>query len=235
MKERGLGFGDGFRQRGQDVSRLEGFSDAAFAFAITLLVVSLEAPTSFEGLLDVMRGVPAFAVCFATIAWVWSAHYKFFRRFGLQDWLTVVINNALLFVVMLYVYPLKFMFTHFMAMLTGIRPSGLEGMRVSQVGDLFAIYGIGFVAVFGLLALLNIRAYRLRDELELNALERLVTRQEIARCLLVGSIGLLSIAIALTLPGAQAGYAGPVYALIGVVEYWVGTHYSRARQRIAVA
>jgi hypothetical protein len=30
-----------FRVRGPEVSRIEGFSDAAFAFAVTLLVVSL--------------------------------------------------------------------------------------------------------------------------------------------------------------------------------------------------
>ncbi|HWB18979.1 MAG TPA: TMEM175 family protein, partial [Phycisphaerales bacterium] len=55
---------DGFRHRGREVSRLEGFSDAAFAFAVTLLVISLEVPNSFDGLLDVLRGLPAFAVCF---------------------------------------------------------------------------------------------------------------------------------------------------------------------------
>ena len=30
---------DGFRQRGEDMTRLETFTDAAFAFAVTLLVV----------------------------------------------------------------------------------------------------------------------------------------------------------------------------------------------------
>ncbi len=60
-----------FRNRGEDISRLEGFSDTAFGFAITLLVVSLAAPTRFAELLQLMRGLSAFAVTFFLVATIW--------------------------------------------------------------------------------------------------------------------------------------------------------------------
>lgn len=105
-------FGSGaFRWRSHELSRIEGLSDAVFGFAITLLVVSLEVPKTFNELLEAMHGFGAFAICFALLFTVWYNQYKFFRRYGLKDTITVVLNGALLFVVLFYVYPLKFLFT----------------------------------------------------------------------------------------------------------------------------
>lgn len=47
--------------RGKDVSRSENFSDAAFGFALALLVVSLEAPEYYADLQRILIGFPAFA------------------------------------------------------------------------------------------------------------------------------------------------------------------------------
>lgn len=231
LKNEVLSIGD-FQVRGREVSRIEGFSDAAFAFAVTLLVVSLEVPRDFNQLLDAMRGIPAFAVSFAILIWLWVAHFKFFRRFGLEDRLTIALNSILLFVVMVYVYPMKFVFTIFMGMLTGIQPSNTGRILNDQVGDLFVIYGIGFSAVFFILALLNARAYALRERLALNDLERLLTRAEIARCLGIGCVGLVSVAMALRISGGAAGLAGLAYFFIGVVEFWIGHHYGQQRERL---
>jgi uncharacterized membrane protein len=64
LARRRVGEEEGFSWRGEDVSRIEGFSDAVFGFAVTLLVVSLEVPNTFDELLATMRGFFAFAICF---------------------------------------------------------------------------------------------------------------------------------------------------------------------------
>jgi hypothetical protein len=102
-----VGGSEGFRWRGEDVWRVEGFSDAVFAFAVTLLVVSLEVPETFDELIQTMRGFLAFAISFALLIWIWYEHYKFFRRYGLRGMPTLWINAVLLFLVLFFVYPLK--------------------------------------------------------------------------------------------------------------------------------
>ena len=53
-----------FDWRGKDVSRLEGFSDAAFALMLTLLAVSSVVPDSFERLFTIMEDFFAFTLTF---------------------------------------------------------------------------------------------------------------------------------------------------------------------------
>lgn len=239
LMEKGVGQGKGFRWRSQEISRIEGLSDAVFAFAVTLLVVSLEVPKTFAELLETMRGFGAFAISFALLMVVWFHQYKFFRRYGLQDNYTLCLNAALLFVVLFYVYPLKFLFTWLLSGLTGggkVRlPDGTAEPMVhggAEMMTLMIIFGVGYVAVFTVFILLYIHAYRQRSALDLNELETFDTRQDIQECALSVGVGLLSISIAFFGGPRYAGISGMVYMLIGVVMTVHGTMMGRSRRRL---
>jgi len=225
----------GFHWRGGEISRLEAFSDAVFAFAVTLLVVSLEVPYTFDELMDVIRGFPAFAICFSMLLLVWYNHAKFFRRYGMQDPLIQALNGALLFVVLFYVYPLKFLFT----MLVGLMTHGAslphahkiqEPLMQHDVPKLMAIYGLGYAAVFGLFAVMHWIAYRRRQQLELNELEVHRTRKSLIDHIAMMLFGLTSTALALALPPNVSGLAGWVYMFIGVYYTIAGTAFGKQEQ-----
>jgi len=232
----GAGRRDGFRWRGGEITRVEGFSDAVFAFAITLLVVSLEVPRTFHELAGVMRGFLAFAVCFTLLVVIWREHYVFFRRYGLQDTMTIWLNAALLFVTLFYVYPLKFVFNLVLSGLTGAAEAGRPPViEPGQVPTLFVIYGAGVVALYVLLALLYVHAYRERAELELTPVETFDTRASIVGHLLAAGIGLVSIVLAVTLPQRMVGLAGFAYFLFGPVMAIYGTVAGSRRRRLLAA
>lgn len=223
MMENDIGEGGKFRWRGHEISRIEGLSDAVFAFAITLLVVSLEVPKTFNELAEIMRGFGAFAICFVLLFIVWFNQYKFFRRYGLQDVITVVLNGALLFVVLFYVYPLKFLFTSLVDRLMGghneVRlPNGnVEAMiEGDQMGKLMLVFGGGYFAVFAVFVLLYFHAYRKREELGLNKLEVFDTRDSIQESALNCTIALISMFLILFGGSRYAPLAGLTYMLTGV-------------------
>ncbi len=236
---KGVGSRTGFRWRGGEISRIEGLSDAVFAFAVTLLVVSLEVPRTFHELATTMKGFVVFAVCFALLIEVWREHYLFFRRYGLQDNGTVWLNAALLFVVLFYVYPLKFLFNVVFAGITGA-PSEIPGadgrmeavIETAQVPTLFLIYGGGIIALYLLLALMYLHAYRRRAALELTPLEVFDTRSSIGRHFLAASIGVLSCLIAVAVPTNLVGLAGYVYFLLGPAMAIQGVFAGRRRRRL---
>jgi hypothetical protein len=238
--QRNIGKGTDFRWRSHEVSRIEGLSDAVFAFAITLLVVSLEVPKTFAELAATMRGFGAFAVCFFLLFAVWFNQYQFFRRYGLTDGLTVVLNAILLFVVLFYVYPLKFLFTFLSDRFTGghgdvrLRNGNVEAMIESdgQLASLMLIFNAGYVAVFGVFTLLYWHAYRKRDGLELNELERYDTRNTIQESLLNCAIAIASTLIIVVRGGRGAPLAGMIYMLTPVVMTVNGTIMGKRRRKL---
>jgi len=194
---------DGFRWRNHEVTRIEGFSDAVFGFAITLLIVSLEVPKTSTELFATMRGFGAFLVTFFVLSAIWYAQYLFFRRYGLVDRVTVILNLALLFTVLFFVYPLKFLFTillgdptmrHAKVMTAhGLEPAILPEHRPW----IYLIYGAGFTAIFLVFALLYRYVYSKREKLELNEFETWETQHSLRRFLFAAALGTTYLGVAL--------------------------------------
>lgn len=220
---------DGFRLRGTEMSRVDGFSDVVFGFALTLLVVSLEVPKTYDELHHLMLGFFPFAISFTFLLLIWMEHFQFFRRFGLHDTGTISLNATLLFVLLFYVYPLKFLFS----MVVGVGSEADGHPRFSdahQIPELMILYGLGFAAIYLLLAALYWNAYRQRETLELTAVERYQTRHWIIDEAGTGLVGLLSCVVATILPPQQAGLAGFVYMLIGPFK-WIHESYAGRKAR----
>ena len=204
---------DGFLLRGLAFSRLDAFSDVVFGFALTLLVVSLEVPHTFAELHATLRGFFPFAISFASLMTIWHGHYKFFRRFGLHDLRTITINAILLFVVLFFVYPLKFLFT---LLVLGPEQHAFENPH--QLVELMVLYGTGFAAIYLLQGALYFNGYRQRAVLQLTPLELILSRGYLAGNIGMAAVGLVSALFAVVVPTQYAGYAGLFYILIWPVR-----------------
>ena len=220
-----------FRWRGGQVSRIEAFSDAVFALSVTLLVVSTEVPGSYDELVAVLKVFPAFAIGFVLVLMVWFFHFIHFRRYGLEDGPTMMLNLVLLFVVMYYVYPLKLMGAFLYQWVISDVPTAASafGLDVVSAGRLLAIYGAGFVLMYAILALMTAHALRLRDELELNEVEVVLTRAQLAVHGIMVLVGLLSIVLALTM--ASPMWGGFTYMLLPVLHPLHGMYVSRREKQ----
>jgi len=240
LMENDIGRPGDFRWRGHEVSRIEGLSDAVFAFAITLLVVSLEVPKTFGELAETMHGFGAFLISFVLLFFVWFSQYKFFRRYGLRDTITVVLNAALLFVVLFYVYPLKFLFTFLVDRVMGghgearLANGNVVPMIESneQMASLMTIFNLGYVAVFGVFVLLFWHAYRKREALELNELERFDTRESIFESALNCGIAIVSLLVLAIGGVGRAGLAVMAYMLTPIVMTLNGKIMGARRRKL---
>jgi uncharacterized membrane protein len=121
--------------------RLDAFTDAAFAFAVTLMVAGTGgmAP-DYRQLEAAIAGAPSFAIAFAIIAMFWLAHVRARRMVGDGDWRFLLLTLALVFTVLLYVHPLGAMASSFAAFIAG-RADDYDG----RLGQMFALYGAGFI------------------------------------------------------------------------------------------
>jgi uncharacterized membrane protein len=174
--------------------------------------------------MEEMRGFLGFAICFAVLMWIWHAHHTYFRRYGLTDELTIALNTGLLFLVLFYVYPLKFTF----ALATG----HLHDPGRGDPATLYLIYSLGFVGIFGLFLMLYAHAWRKRDQLQLNAVELHDTKTSMMMYGAYIAIGLASVLISLVAKGRMLSMSGWIFFLLGPVSAFIGGRRGAMRRQV---
>jgi uncharacterized membrane protein len=224
-------------KRRHEITRLEAFSDAVFAFALTLLVVSLDVPKSVEELREMMLGFVPFALMFSMICWIWYEHSKFFRRYELDGALATALNCFLLFVVLFYVYPLKFLTN---ALVT---PLVFELFHIPKTfetlsgGDtVLLLYSYGVVMIFGAFVALYWQAWRRRAELGLDADDLVDLGDGLRGNIISAGFGVVSVALVYIARATELGWvfgvAGFIYVLMGPAHAWNGFKTGRARESL---
>ncbi|MCI5107961.1 MAG: TMEM175 family protein [Pseudomonadales bacterium] len=202
--------------RGENMTRIETFVDAAFAFAFTMLVISIdEIPQSPPELFALSRDIPAFLLSATLIGSVWLAHATWSRTFGLQDGVTIYLSLGLVMLVLIFVYPIKLMVQATVIYLSG-GVLGTElfdnpGWEDNSVADLFLFFstGLGFLAILILAHYFN--ALRFRKPLRLNITEIHFCYNKIVGWLMVVLVAILSCVVAATANGENIAWAGYVY------------------------
>lgn len=202
-----------FRLRGLEVTRLDTFVDATFAFVLTMLVISFdELPSTSAELLSAIKRIPAFAASFATLMMFWLKHRHWSRRYGLENSATIRHSLILIFVMLVYVYPLRMIFEGLFSQISnGYLPSSFQVDAFADIRIMFATYSIGFFALALLIYLLFRAAISNSSLLALNQFELQETQVDMQVWAIAAGFGVFSVLLALCLPDRYITLAGYVY------------------------
>jgi len=229
-----------FRNRGEIPGRLENFHDAIFALSITLLLISSEPPTHFSQIKHFVYDLVPFALCIVLIVMTWQGHFIFFYRYGFQKGKILFLDGLFLFIVLFYVYPLKFLtrlieipiasLINDQALLIELRGT----ISIQDIGDLMIIYGLGASSVFLVMALMYRYALTQKEEIGLNQIEIFDTKISIQNNILMGSVPLISVLLAIAFRGHwRAGMiSGFSYFLYFPIMFVFGARAVKNRKKL---
>ncbi len=199
--------------RGRQMNRIETFVDAAFAFSLTLLVISIdEIPQSPVQLVETARDVPAFLLSALLLGLLWLVHVGWSRIYGLQDRISVVLSLALVLLVLIFVYPLKLMLQ------SGIYyfSDGWVGAdiilddaewTVADISNMFVFMAAGVICLAFVVAALYLNGLRHSEPLRLNAQEVFLSWKRILFALVVAATAVACLIGAMVLDVGQLRWA----------------------------
>lgn len=207
--------------RGDSMTRIETFVDAAFAFAFTMLVISIdEIPQSPVELFELSKDIPAFLLSAMVLGLIWFSHSNWSRIFGLQDKLTVNLSLALVMLVLVFVYPIKLMsqatveyysVVEFDIDMLDTEMFDNPGWANNEAADLFVYVALGLMALSVIMIGFNQNALRYRAELRLNELEQQYCYNRTISWLVVVVTAVISLLAANVYDAERIARAGLIY------------------------
>jgi len=209
---------DRFRLRGLETTRLDTLVDAAFAFALTLLVISFDdLPSTYAELVTALKRIPAFVASSAILIWFWIRHRRWSRRYGLENSRTIVLSIALVLVILIYVYPIRTLFESLFAFFSsGYLPSTFRVESSEEMRGVTAIFSLGFFAMSLVFVLLYRATLNNSSQLALNQHEFATTKNNTLAWAIASVFSMLSILLALVLPAGWVPVAGFMYFALGL-------------------
>lgn len=238
---------DGFRFRGLESTRLTNLTDAIFGFAITLLVISSEVPQTYVELQASMYSFMGFVFCIMLLFDIWSSHYKFTKRYGLEDKTTRTLNFLMLFVLLFYVYPLKYLFSYIGTLLLvklmtligdnseafqlAVSELSKANLDANQWKDIMIRFGLGIALIHVFFMLMHLNALKLKDELYLNSREIFLTKTYAQVYGIVVFVSIISMLIVMVMGGRWADLSGGAYLLIAI---FISLHKRFRKKRWAI-
>ncbi|MFN3558326.1 MAG: TMEM175 family protein [Brevundimonas sp.] len=184
--------------RAPESQRLDAFVDAAFAFAVSLLIIGGSEPLrSFADLTTALAQIPAFAFGFALIALFWLAHRTWSNVTPVRSGWTTFLSLAVVFAVLVFVFPLRLLAetaTHFVS--GGVLPGGRLMSSLADLRWTYVIYGLAFAVLAGLSAALFAHAAHALKGGDASAHRH--ARQWVGTWTVATATGLLSALIAVT-------------------------------------
>ena len=211
-------------ERGDKVTRLEAFVDASFAFALTLLVISGDSiPEDIDELSDALKQIPAYAASFYLIIKFWASHAEWSRRFGLDDVISNRLSLTLVFLLLIFVYPLKMVFSGFFSMMTDNWLPSTYSATVEEIPIMFQTFAAGFGAMALLMVLLFWRAARLGKSLGFSEFELWHARWLRDDWMVVVLVSIVSLVLSVVIPAApESGYwvaaPGFIFFALNIIE-----------------
>ncbi|RUL74858.1 TMEM175 family protein [Dyella choica] len=221
-----------------EVHRLDGFIDAAFAFAISVLAIAgAEVPHSLHDFALALYRIPAFACSFASLMVFWHQQVRWRDRFRLHDKTSMLLSLMLVFFALIFVYPLNLLFQGMFSALYALfahqeLPGAPSIDSLRDVKELYLCYALAYACMAGCIACLYHHSLR---TVNMPHADRIDARKLFYMWAIAVCVASLSIVVTLVVPDTPWGASLPgfVYMLLTPLYWLLGRWAKQAKLRAA--